>query len=84
MHCFHVRLLARRGSLCFGWWEPSVNVSARAKLIRRVISNAANADGLLGDVPAGKSTPEPGGQLPRCGASAEMAESKWLQTDREA
>jgi hypothetical protein len=57
MHCFHVRLLVRRGGLCFGWWEPSVNVSARVELVRRVISNAANADGLLAEVPA---APEPG------------------------
>jgi hypothetical protein len=47
-----------------------------------VISNAANADGF--DVPAEKSTPEPGGQLPPIAASAEMAEFKWLQTNKEA
>jgi hypothetical protein len=46
-----------------GWWEPSVNVSARAKFVERVTSNAANAEALLGHVPAGKSTPEPGGQI---------------------
>jgi hypothetical protein len=73
MHCCDVRPFVRRGSLCFGWWEPSVIVSARAKLVRRVISNTVNAEGLLDDVPAGKNTPKPRDQLPQCAASAEMS-----------
>ncbi|KAJ6574504.1 hypothetical protein B0H19DRAFT_1063455 [Mycena capillaripes] len=56
-----------------GLWEPSVNVSARAKFVGWVTSNATNAVVLLGHVPAGKSTPHPGGKLPWGTASAEMS-----------
>jgi hypothetical protein len=31
-----------------GWWEPSVNVSAKTKVVRRATSDAEE---LLGDVP---------------------------------
>ncbi|KAJ7820698.1 hypothetical protein B0H14DRAFT_3147031 [Mycena olivaceomarginata] len=42
-------------------WEPSVNVSTRAKFLRRVMLDAVNAEGWLGEVPAGRSTPKSGG-----------------------
>jgi hypothetical protein len=56
-----------------GQWEPSVNVSARAKILRSAMSDAVDAEGLLGGVLVGKSTPKPGGQLPWCTTSAEMS-----------
>ncbi|KAJ6465252.1 hypothetical protein DFH09DRAFT_1086379 [Mycena vulgaris] len=48
-----------------GFCASSLMLAPRAKFIRSVTSNAVNAEGLLGAVPAGKSTPRPGGQLPR-------------------
>ncbi|KAJ6589617.1 CHAT domain-containing protein [Mycena capillaripes] len=46
-----------------GWWEPSVNSGASAKFVGKVTSNAVSAEGLLGYVPAGGRTREPGGQV---------------------
>ncbi|KAJ6564798.1 hypothetical protein B0H19DRAFT_1068309 [Mycena capillaripes] len=46
-----------------GWWEPSVNSGASAKFVGKVTSNAVSAEGLLGHVPAGGRTREPGGQV---------------------